>query len=128
MLAKIIFIAFITIILSMTISKFNPEFKIYITVIFGILVIAMLFNELALYIDEIKDIFNSYNIRIDYFSTILKIVGVAYICDFISLICKDLNYESIGKKIEIAGKLIILIYSIDVIKIFLDQIMFLVNG
>lgn len=112
----------------MTISKFNPEFKIYITVIFGILVIAMLFNELALYIDEIKDIFNSYNIRIDYFSTILKIVGVAYICDFISLICKDLNYESIGKKIEIAGKLIILIYSIDVIKIFLDQIMFLVNG
>lgn len=128
MLAKIIFIALITIILSMTISKFNPEFKIYITVIFGILVIIILFNELSLYIDEIKDIFNSYNIKIEYFSTILKIVGVAYICDFISLICKDLNYESVGKKIEIAGKLIILIYSIDVIKIFLDQIMFLVNG
>ena len=128
LLAKIIFIAVITIILSITITKFNPEFKVYITAIFGILVVYMLFKELQTYIREIADIFVRYDIKTEYFSTILKIVGIAYICDFISLLCKDLNYESVGKKVEIAGKLIILIYSIDVIKIFLDQILLLVNG
>ena len=128
LLAKIIFIAVITIILSITITKFNPEFKVYITTIFGILVVYMLFKELQTYIREIADIFVRYDIKTEYFSTILKIVGIAYICDFISLLCKDLNYESVGKKVEIAGKLIILIYSIDVIKIFLDQILLLVNG
>ena len=128
LLAKIIFIAVITIILSITITKFNPEFKVYITAIFGILVVYMLFKELQTYIKEIADIFVRYDIKTEYFSTILKIVGIAYICDFISLLCKDLNYESVGKKVEIAGKLIILIYSIDVIKIFLDQILLLVNG
>ncbi len=128
LLAKIIFIAVITVILGITISNFNKEFKVYITVIFGILVMLMLFRELKVYVEEFTNIFIRFNIRIEYFATILKIVGIAYICDFISLLCKDLNYESIGKKVEIAGKLIILIYSIDVIKIFLDQILMLVNG
>ncbi|NLJ57499.1 MAG: hypothetical protein GX339_01500 [Tissierellia bacterium] len=128
MLGKIIFIAVITVILGITLSKFNSEFKVYITVIFGILVIFLLFSEIRTYLEEIIILFNRYSIRTEYFSTILKIVGIAYICDFISLMCKDLNYESVGKKVEIAGKLIILIYSIDIIKIFLDQILLLVNG
>lgn len=128
LLAKIIFIALITVILGITISNFNKEFKIHITVIFGVLVMLLLFKELKGYIQEFIDIFVRYNIKIEYFATILKIVGIAYVCDFISLLCKDLNYESVGKKVEISGKLIILIYSIDVIKIFLDQILLLVNG
>jgi stage III sporulation protein AD len=128
LLAKVIFIAVITLILGITISKFNSEFKVYITVIFGIVVIFMLFNELKIYLGEIVSLFAKYDIKTEYFSTILKIVGIAYICDFISLLCKDLDYESIGKKVEIAGKLIILIYSVDIIKIFLDQILLLVNG
>ncbi|MDF2950125.1 MAG: stage sporulation protein SpoIIIAD [Sedimentibacter sp.] len=128
LLAKIIFIALITIILGVTISNFNKEFKVHITVIFGILVMLILFKELKVYVQEFIDLFVRYNIKIEYFSTILKIVGIAYICDFISLLCKDLNYESVGKKVEMSGKLIILIYSIDIIKIFLDQILLLVNG
>nr|WP_300090163.1 SpoIIIAC/SpoIIIAD family protein [Sedimentibacter sp.] len=128
LLAKIIFIAVITVILSITISKFNPEFKVYITAIFGILVVYILFRELRTYVMEIVNLFVRYDIKTEYFSTILKIVGIAYICDFISLLCKDLSYESVGKKVEIAGKIIILIYSVDVIKTFLDQILLLVNG
>lgn len=127
-LTKIIFIAVITLILSITISKFNAEFKVYISVIFGILVMFMLLDELKGYFNELVNIYNKYDIKIENFSIILKIVGIAYICDFISLLCKDLNHESIGKKVEIAGKLIILIYSVDVIKIFLDQILLLANG
>ncbi len=128
LLSKIIFIAVITVVLGITLSKFNSEFKVYITVIFGILVLFMLFNELKIYLEEIISLFIRYDIKTEYFSTILKIVGIAYICDFISLLCKDLSYESVGKKVEIAGKLIILIYSVDIIKIFLDQILLLVNG
>lgn len=128
LLIKIILIAVITLIMGISLSKFNSEFKVYITVIFGIVVIFLLFKELRVYLEEIVSLFVKYDIKTEYFGTILKIVGIAYICDFISLLCKDLDYESVGKKVEIAGKLIILIYSIDVIKIFLDQILILVNG
>ncbi len=128
LLVKIIFMAVITLIMGITLSKFNSEFKVYITVVFGIVVIFLLFKELRVYLEEIVDLFVRYDIKTEYFGTILKIVGIAYICDFISLLCKDLDYESVGKKVEIAGKLIILIYSFDVIKVFLDRILVLVNG
>ena len=128
LLVKIIFMAVITLITGITLSKFNSEFKVYITVVFGIVVIFLLFSELRVYVEEVVDLFVRYDIKTEYFGTILKIVGIAYICDFISLLCKDLNYESVGKKVEIAGKLIILIYSFDIIKVFLDQILVLVNG
>ncbi|HOW22031.1 MAG TPA: SpoIIIAC/SpoIIIAD family protein [Sedimentibacter sp.] len=128
LLGKIVLIALITLILGITISKFNSEFKVYITVIFGLLVIFMLFAELKTYVEEIARLFVRYEIKTEYFNTILKIVGIAYICDFISLLCKDMEYESVGKKVEIAGKLIILIYSVDIIKVFLDQVLILVNG
>jgi stage III sporulation protein AD len=127
-LTKIVFIAVISIILSITISGFNPEFKVYITVIFGILVIIILLDEIKDNISIFLSLFNKYEIRIKDLAVILKIVMIAYICDFISLLCKDMNYESIGKKVEMAGKVIILIYSVDVIKVFLDEILLLVKG
>ena len=126
-LIKIIFIAVICIILSIIVSKVNEEYKLYFTLLFGIIAILLVFNEIKGHISAMMSIFNNYNIKIDNFSILIKIVCIAYICDFISLICKDLDYESIGKKIEMSGKLVILVYSFDVIIQFVDEVFLLVN-
>ncbi len=126
-LIKIIFIAVICIILSIIVSKVNEEYKLYFTLLFGIIAVLLVFNEIKGHIAAMMGIFNNYNIKIDNFSILIKIVCIAYICDFISLICKDLDYESIGKKIEMSGKLIILVYSFDVIIQFVDEVFLLVN-
>lgn len=127
LLIKIIFIAVITILLSMLISKVNEEYKLYFILIFGIVAVLMIFSELKGHISNMFNVFKNYNIKIDNFTLLLKIVGIAYICDFVSLICKDLDYESIGKKIEMSGKLIILVYSFNVILKFIDEVYLLVN-
>lgn len=126
-LIKIIFIAVICILLSIIVSKVNEEYKLYFTLIFGIIAVLLIFGEVKGHITSMMSIFNNYNIKIDNFSLLIKIVCIAYICDFISLICKDLDYESIGKKIEMSGKLIILVYSFDVILQFIDEVFLLVN-
>ena len=127
LLMKIIFIAVIAILLSMLISKVNEEYKLYFILIFGIVAVLLIFSELKGHISNMFNVFKNYNIKIDNFSLLLKIVGIAYICDFVSLICKDLDYESIGKKIEMSGKLIILVYSFNVILKFIDEVYLLVS-
>lgn len=126
-LTKIIFVALICIMLSIIVSKINPEFKMYFTFLFSIVSILIIFYETKDEIQNIVNTFTSYDIKIDNFTILIKIILVAYICDFISLICKDLNYESVGKKIEMSGKLIILIYSFNVIIQFIDEVILLVN-
>ena len=126
-LAKIIFIAIITMLLGIIISTVNKEFKLYLTLIFGILAVFLIFYEIKDQLVSMIGIFGNYDLKIENFSILIKIVVIAYICDFISLICKDLDYESIGKKIEMSGKLIILVYSFDVILQFIDEVLLLVN-
>lgn len=125
--SKIIFICIFCLILSIIISNIKPEFKLYFTIIFGIVVISILFGEISFKVNDIQGLITSYGIEMDNFTTLIKIVLIAYICDFISLICKDLDYESIGKKVEFSGKIIILIYSFDIIKQFLDEVFVLFN-
>lgn len=55
-----------------------------------------------------------------YIKIMLKIVGIAYVCQFSSEICQDLGSQTIGKQIEMAGKLSVLIVSIPVIQAMLD--------
>ncbi len=126
-LIKIIFIAVITILLSILVSKVNEEYKLYFILIFGIVAVLLIFEELRVHISSMIAVFSNYNIKIDNFGILIKIVGIAYICDFVSMICKDLDYESIGKKIEMSGKLIILVYSFDIILKFIDEVFLLVN-
>lgn len=55
-----------------------------------------------------------------YIKIMLKIVGIAYVCQFSSEICQDLGSQTIGKQIEMAGKLSVFIVSIPVIQAMLD--------
>ena len=43
-----------------------------------------------------------------YLVTLLKMVGITYVAEFASGICKDAGYGSLGNQIEIFGKLSIL--------------------
>lgn len=125
---KVVFACIICLLLSIIVSEFNLEFKLYFTAIFGIVVFLLLLGEISTRANELQSMFNFYNVELDNINTLVKIVLIAYVCDFISLICKDLNHESIGKKVELAGKFIILIISFDILEQFIHEVLILFNG
>ncbi|MDO4942203.1 MAG: SpoIIIAC/SpoIIIAD family protein [Lachnospiraceae bacterium] len=55
-----------------------------------------------------------------YIKILLKIVGIAYVCQFSGDICRDLGSQALGRQIESAGKLAVLIVGIPVIQGLLD--------
>ncbi len=58
----------------------------------------------------------------DYFKILLKIIGITYIADFTSNICKDAGYSAIAGQIEIFGKISILAISSPIILALLETI------
>lgn len=52
----------------------------------------------------------------------IKIVGIAYIAEFGSEICKDAGQSAIATKIELAGKVIIAALAFPIIASLLDLI------
>lgn len=55
-----------------------------------------------------------------YIALIIKMVGITYVAEFATDICKDAGYGAIGNQIEIFAKLSILVVSMPVIRVFLE--------
>jgi len=57
-----------------------------------------------------------------YYRILIKIIGITYLSEFASDICKDTGHASVGTFVELAGKLSIMAISMPVILALLDTI------
>ncbi len=57
-----------------------------------------------------------------YFTILLKVIGITYICEFCVGICKDAGYSSIAGQIEIFGKLSVLAAGMPVLLAIIESI------
>ncbi len=77
-------------------------------------------------IDEILTVFKTIGERtsldVMHLSTVLRIIGVAYLTEFGADICRESGSPSIASKIELGGKLIILTLAIPIILSLLDLV------
>ncbi|HLS52939.1 MAG TPA: stage III sporulation protein AD [Tissierellaceae bacterium] len=100
----------------------RPEFTIYISIVTGLIIFSMIMPHLSYVIDIMQDLSRKADIEIIYFSTILKIIGMAYVVEFGSQICRDAGENSIAMKIELAGKITIMILAIPILMALVDLI------
>lgn len=104
-------------------KDFRPEFIIFISIITGLIIFSLILNKLIYVVDVMKNLSLRANLEIEYFSTILKIIGMSYIVEFGSQICRDADQNSIAMKIELAGKVSIMILAIPILMSLMDLIL-----
>ena len=87
-------------------------------------------DQIVLILNLLKDLSQRANINKLYISTIFRIVGIAYIAEFGSQICKDAGSSSIAMKIEFAAKIIILVLAFPILMAVMDILLeyFLIGG
>ena len=57
-----------------------------------------------------------------YYGLLFKMIGITYLCEFCSGICKDSGYQAIGSQIEIFGKISILLAGVPILMTLLETI------
>ena len=78
-------------------------------------------------IDYINKITGYININAEYISIILKMLGISYICEFSSNICKDAGYGAISSQIELAGRIAMVVMSLPVLFHVIDMVVMLLG-
>lgn len=113
----------IAVILALSLKSRNPEISSLISVAICIIIIALCVGRIGTIIDTLKRI--SEYIKIDgaYIVILLKLIGIAYICEFASGISKDAGYSSVASQIELAGKLTMLMVSLPVLMQVIETIL-----
>ena len=118
----------ILIMLAIKINKINPEYSTLLSIGACLLIIFFVIGKLTNifgYIDRITELIN---IDVIYIEIILKMVGIAYVCEFASNICKDAGYGAVASQIELAGKVSMLALGIPVLMSVIDLITALLGG
>ena len=75
-----------------------------------------------MFIRAVEQIQSFLTLDTEYIAIMLKMVGITYIAQFSSAICKDAGYQAIAAQIEIFGKLAILVVGMPVLLALLETI------
>ena len=62
--------------------------------------------------DAIRDLFETSELESENIRNILKIIGAAYVVDFAASICRDMGELTIAAKIELAGRVFIVMLAV----------------
>jgi len=119
---KIVGIGLLTCVVATLIKQIRPEFYIVVILSGSVVILMMIVNELQVLFDYFLTIFGQTGLDYELFASILKILGVGYLTEFASGICVDSGNASIGDKIILAGKVLIVVLSLPIITSLLDII------
>ena len=124
---KIIGIGLTRAILSVVVRQYKPELAVAIPILVAVSIIGICAPYIETVVAMIENMADSTGIEMSQVRIVIKIIGVAYICQFASDICKDIGESSVSSKIELGGKVVIITLSMPIIYNLLELVNRIVN-
>lgn len=117
---KIVMVGIIAAILAVILREEKPEIAVVVSIVTGLVIFVFLITKLSSVMSVLKYFAGKADIDVLYFSTILKVIAIAYITEFGAQICRDAGEGSIATKVELAGKVLIMVIAIPILAALMD--------
>lgn len=92
-----------------------PQFAMLIGIMAGVLMLVMVVSNMTPVIHTLSDLSKAARVDQGFLATILKIIGIAYIVEFAAQFARDAGETALAGKIELAGKVGIVVLAIPII-------------
>lgn len=115
-------------VLCIIVRKTHPEIALQIGLAAGVVILMMLMESLSESVAYIKSFADSLGDAYSSIGIVLKVVGVAYICEFAASALKDAGENAIAKKVELGGKIVIIALTLPLMTGFIELVMQIADG
>ena len=126
-LIAIVGVGIIAALLSIILKQYKPEFGLYISLVSGIIILLVLIKELSPVLDTIEELIEAVSLDAVYGAALLKALAICYITQLASDTCRDSGETAIAAKIEMAGKLAIVLVSLPLFRGVVEIVTELIN-
>jgi stage III sporulation protein AD len=99
---------FLTLVVYLVLQEYKSNTAIFVVTAFGILVLVQSTEYLQQIIDTLLAVCVQAGVRIAYFTVIIKMIGIAWLAEFLCQICRDAGSGALAVKLEFAAKISIL--------------------
>ena len=119
---KISAIGISAVLLALLLKNYRAEYSAYISIAVCICRFMFVSSKLEMLIGYVKKMQDMVHLDNSYLSMILKMIGVTYVAEFASNICKDCGHQTIAGQIDLFAKLSILVLGMPVLLAFMETI------
>ncbi|MFU0791500.1 stage III sporulation protein AD [Cerasibacillus sp. JNUCC 74] len=120
---QIVTLGIVATLLFLILKNVNQTFAFFVILITGIIIFISVIQQINSIFQLIKTLGTKAQVDGMYLETILKIIGIAYIAELGASITKDAGLTSVASKIELAGKIFILLLAIPIITAVIEAIL-----
>ncbi len=114
-ITKIVLLSLAGIFLGVQLKGSRQEFSFYIGIVLSMVIFGAGMDKLGAVLNGFSQIKGFMGEQYTYFSILLKVIGITYLCEFACSVCKDAGYSSVAGQIELFGKLTVLLAGMPVI-------------
>ena len=119
---RIIGVGLATVITALIVKQVKPEIAVVVGLCGGIIMVLMIVDSATNIISVFNSLVSKSGVSSGIFSAVLKIIGLGYITEFSASLCNDAGATSIGNKILLGGKILILISALPIVTNLIDII------
>lgn len=123
---KIVGISIFAVIMIIILKKYRPEMALVLSIITGIGIMLYAISKMSSVINVLNDLVSKSGVNTDFLLIIIKVIGIAYIVEFGKNVCIDAGQSSIATKLEMAGKVVIVVLTIPLISSLVNVLVGLV--
>ena len=119
---KIISLVIIGVLLALKLKGLNSQMGMYMSVALSIFVIFYAIDRMTYVVDFFDRVIGGIGLEPGYLEILIKIVGISYICEFTSNICREAGFPTVAGQVEISGKLTMMVISMPILFAIVDTI------
>jgi len=105
---RIVGLAIVSLVAIVLVRQVKPEMSVVLTIAVSVILVFTVLDELFDVVYTFYSVAENTGVDANYFSGVLKIVGIGYLGEFCNNICVDSNCKSVGDKVLFASKIAIL--------------------
>lgn len=92
--------------------QYKSEYAMLVSLCCGIVLFLMIISSLKPAIETMSELMQKANINLSYVKAIVKTLGVCYVTQLAADSCRDVGQSAIASKVELAGKVFIVLISL----------------
>ncbi len=100
----------------------SSHLAILISVVVGTGIFLAMLPKIAMVVGVLEELANRAGVNRIYLTTLLRIIGIAYIGEFGAQVCRDAGENAIAGRVEFAAKVTIMVLAIPIIAAIMESI------
>lgn len=126
-IVRIVGIGLVAAVLLIVVRKQRPEIAVVLSMVVGVIIVATVLGRLVQVVTVFQQLGERAKVPVPYMGTVLKVIGIAYIADFGATVLEDAGEKAVASKVEMAGKVLIVVLAVPVVLGILDAVLALVR-